>query len=152
MTNRGNTPTLLTRLTLWAGALGVLAIGADHLEEYSANHFSSVPTIGVLFLLNFIGSVAIAAGLLIPLRPMAPRLVRAVRISSALAGISLATLSLLGLWISETSSLFGFTDNGTRSAIVAAIASEAFTIISLSAYLVLSRARGWHGGRLLPSP
>ena len=143
---------LLLRIASWAGALGVLATGADHLEEYTANHFSSVPTIGTLFLLNFIGSVVIAAGLLVPLPRIAPRSVRLVRMTSAAAGISLAGLSLLGLWISETSSLFGFTDNGTRPAIVAAIAAEAFTVISLCAYLVLSRRRGWRAGPLLPSP
>lgn len=142
----------LTRLTAVAGALGVLATGADHLEEYSANHFSTVPTIGTLFLLNFIGSLVIAAGLLVPLRGMAPRSVRLVRMSSALAGISLAAFSLIGLWISETSSLFGFTDSGTRPAILAAIAAEVFTVVFLSAYLALSRGRGSRAGRLLPSP
>lgn len=147
-----DTKSLLTRVTGVAGALGVLATGAVHLEEYSANHFSTVPTIGTLFLLNFIGSVVIAAGLLVPLRDIAPRTVRLVRISSALAGVGLAASSLIGLWISETSSLFGFTDYGTRPAILAAIAAEGFTVVFLSAYLALSRGRGSRAGRLLPSP
>jgi hypothetical protein len=37
------------RLALIIGALAVLATGADHLEEYTANQFSTVPTIGPLF-------------------------------------------------------------------------------------------------------
>ena len=94
----------------------------------------------------------IAAGLLIPLGRLGRGLASRIRMASALGGISLAGLSLIGLWISETSSLFGFTDNGTRPAIVAAIVAEAFTILALSAYVVLSRGRGWPGGRLLPSP
>jgi hypothetical protein len=152
MLGHPDTKARLIRLTAWAGALGVLATGADHLEEYSANHFSSVPTIGTLFLLNFIGSLVIAAGLLAPLGRLGHRLKGRIRRASAAGGISLAGLSLIGLWISETSSLFGFTDNGTRPAIVAAIAAEAFTIVALSAYVVLSRGRGWPAGRLLPSP
>src|SRR5947207_9394599 len=44
------TRTILARITLSVGAIAVLATGADHLEEYTANQFSTVPTIGTLFL------------------------------------------------------------------------------------------------------
>ena len=39
--------TILARLALGVGAAATLATGADHLDEYAANHFSTVPTIGL---------------------------------------------------------------------------------------------------------
>ena len=122
--------------------MAVLATGAVHLEEYTANHFSSVPTIGALFLLNFIAATAIGVGLLLPLGRIAGRMAQPVRALLALSGIGVAASSLLGLWISEQSSLFGFTDHGTRPAIVAAIVAETVAIVSLTAYLALSGVRG----------
>ena len=41
------TRTHLRNFTLIIGALAVLALGADHLYEYAANEFSSVPTMSV---------------------------------------------------------------------------------------------------------
>jgi hypothetical protein len=134
----------LLRFSGLAGALGVLAVGADHLEEFAANQFSSVPTIGTLFLLNFLASLLVAAGLLVPLGRVGSRSGRAVRMVSAGAGIGLAAASLIGLWISETSGLFGFMDHGLRPAILAAIAAEGFSILVLSLYVWLYRG---HGGR-----
>ena len=61
-----------------------------------------------------------------------------------LGGIGIATTSLLALWISETSSLFGFTDYGFRPTIVAAIVAESITVLALSAYLGLSGIRLFH--------
>jgi hypothetical protein len=124
--------TIAAHLALGVGALAVLATGADHLEEYAANNFASVPTIGTLFLLNFIAATIIGVGLLLP------RLARPVRALLALGGIGLAGSSLIGLWISETSSLFGFTDYGFRPAIVAAIVAESTAVIALTAYLALA--------------
>src|SRR5436305_8093327 len=141
-----HTRTILGRAALVIGALAVLATGAVHLEEYAGNQFSSVPTIGTLFLLNFIAATAVGIGLLAPL----PERFRAsVRALLALGGIALAASSLIGLLISESSSLFGFMDHGYRPAIVAAIAAEGTAMIALSAYLALTRAR--HGPRWRPS-
>jgi hypothetical protein len=133
-----DTRTVLTRVAVIAGALAVLATGADHLEEYTVNQFSTVPTIGTLFLLNFIAATLVGVGLLLPLRRIAPRFADVIRALLALAGIGIAATSLLGLWISEQSSLFGFTDHGFRPAIVAAIASEVVAVIALGAYLALA--------------
>jgi hypothetical protein len=124
--------TIAAHVALGVGALAVLATGADHLEEYAANNFASVPTIGTLFLLNFIAATIIGVGLLLP------RLARPVRALLAVGGIGLAGSSLIALWISETSSLFGFTDYGFRPAIVAAIVAEATAIIALTVYLGLT--------------
>ncbi|MBV9839520.1 MAG: hypothetical protein JO156_15505 [Solirubrobacterales bacterium] len=132
---------ILARLAMVTGALAVLATGADHLEEYAVNQFSSVPTIGTLFLLNFIAASIVGLGLLLPLGRLSRRLATRLRALLAIGGIGLAASSLVGLWISEHSSLFGFTDHGYRPAIVAAIAAEALAVVTLSAYLALGDVR-----------
>jgi hypothetical protein len=128
----------LPELLLGLGALGVLATGADHLEEYTVNHFSTVPTIGTLFLLNFLGATLIGIGLLLPLRRITGSRAEPVRAVLAVSGIALAASSLVGLWISEQASLFGFSDHGYRPAIIAAIVAESVAIMALSAYLALT--------------
>lgn len=127
------------RIALVVGALAVLATGADHLYEYAANNFATVPTIGTLFLLNFIAAAAVGVGLLLPLGRVVPRFADATRALLALTGIGIAATSLLGLWISETSSLFGFTDYGFRPTIVVAIVAESTAVAALTAYLALAR-------------
>jgi hypothetical protein len=132
------TRTIFAHLMLGVGAAGVLATGADHLYEYAATGFSTVPTIGTLFLLNFIAATIVGAGLLLPLRRMAQRFADPMRTLLALSGIGIAGSSLIGLWISESSSLFGFTDYGFRATIVVAIVAESAAIVALTAYLVLA--------------
>src|SRR5947209_17820107 len=92
---------ILAQSTLGVGAVGVLATGADHLYEYSVNGFSTVPTIGTLFLLNFIAATVVGAGLLLSLARISKRSVDPLRALLALAGIGIAATSLIGLWISE---------------------------------------------------
>jgi hypothetical protein len=142
--SQDRTRTILARFLLILGAAGLWATGADHLYEYSANGFSTVPTIGTLFLLNFIAATLVGAGLLLPLEGISKRFGARLRAMLALGGIGIATTSLLGLWISETSSLFGFTDYGFRPTIVAAIVAESVTLLALSAYLGLSGIRLFH--------
>jgi hypothetical protein len=138
-TNR--TRTIAAHLALGVGALAVLAVGADHLDEYAANGFSSVPTIGPLFLLNFISATLIGLGLLLPWRRITQRSGDLVRTLLALSGIGIGATSLVALWISETSSLFGFTDYGFRPTIVAAIVAESTAVVALTAYLALAGPR-----------
>jgi hypothetical protein len=132
-----NTRTLIRNFTLLVGALAVLALGADHLYEYAANEFSSVPTIGTLFLLNFIAATVVGIGLLLPVGRLSPRRAVPAKALLAIAGIGIAVSSLVGLWVSEESGLFGFMDHGFRTTIVVAIAAEAVAALSLSAYLAL---------------
>lgn len=136
--------TVAAHVALGVGALAVLATGADHLEEYVANNFASVPTIGTLFLLNFIAATVVGVGLLLPLRRIAPRVAEPMRALLVLGGIGIAGSSLIGLWISESSSLFGFTDSGFRPAIVAAIVAESTAIVALTAYLLLAGGPIFH--------
>src|SRR5436305_10138277 len=93
----------LSQSTLGVGAVGVLATGADHLYEYSVNGFSTVPTIGTLFLLNFIAATVVGVGLLLPLARISERTADPLRVLLALGGIGIAATSLIGLWISESS-------------------------------------------------
>ncbi len=141
------TRTIFAHLMLGVGAAGVLAAGADHLYEYAANGFSTVPTIGTLFLLNFIATTIVGVGLLLPLRRMTQRFADPVRTLLALSGIGISATSLIALWISETSSLFGFTDYGFRTTIVVAIVAESTAIVALTAYLALAGVR-----MLVPRP
>jgi hypothetical protein len=145
------TRSYLAQLALGVGAVAVLATGADHLYEYDVNHFSTVPTIGTLFLLNFIAATIIGAGLLLPLGRLAKRFADPLRLLLALGGIGLAATSLIGLWISETSSLFGFTDYGFRTTIVVAIVAESIAIVALTAYLALAHLRPFQPLRPHPS-
>jgi hypothetical protein len=133
------------------GAAAVLVTGADHLEEYTSGQFSTVPTIGTLFLLNFIAATLVGVGLLLPLGRITKRFAGAIRGLLALSGIGIAASSLLGLWISESSNLFGFTDYGFRPAIVVAIVAESVAVVALTAYLALSGFRVPHRLTRLPS-
>jgi len=136
----------VAQLALHAGALSLLVVGADHLDEYALNNFSTVPTIGTLFLLNFIAATIVGAGLLLPWQRMTKRFADPVEMLFALSGIGIAAGSLIGLWISETSGLFGFTDYGFRATIVVAMVAELSTLVALSVYLSLGQ---WHPiGRL----
>ena len=136
--NQHHKRNMFAQLALVLGAAGVLATGADHLYEYWANQFSTVPTIGTLFLLNFISATLVGLALLLPLRRLVPRHAASLRALLAVGGIAIGAASLIGLWISETSSLFGFTDSGFRPTILAAIASESVAVVALSAYLALA--------------
>jgi hypothetical protein len=120
----------------YLGALAVLATGVAHIEQYTVDSYSTVPTIGTLFLLNFIAAIVIAVGLVARLRRITGRYTDAVRALFAAGGIGLAVLSLAGLFVSETSGLFGFVEHGYRMAIVVAIAVEAAATLLLVAFLL----------------
>jgi hypothetical protein len=120
----------------YLGALAVLATGVAHIEQYAVDNYSTVPTIGTLFLLNFIAAIVIAVGLIAPLGRVAGRYTDALRAVLAVSGIGLTVLSLAGLFVSETSGLFGFVEHGYRMAIVVAIAVEVAATIFLVAFLL----------------
>jgi hypothetical protein len=122
----------------YLGALAVLATGVAHFEQYSVDDYSTVPTIGTLFLLNFIAAIVIALGLLAPVRRITGRYTDAFRAVMAIGGIGLGVLSLAALFVSESSGLFGFVEHGYRMAIVVAIVAEAAAIAFLVAFLFAS--------------
>jgi hypothetical protein len=115
--------------------LAVLGTGVAHIEQYSVDSYSTVPTIGTLFLLNFIAAIVIALGLIAPLGRVAGRYADAIRALFAVGGIALGALSLAALFVSESSGLFGFVEHGYRMAIVTAIIAEAAAIVLLVTFL-----------------
>jgi hypothetical protein len=127
--------TATARTALYLGALAVLATGVVHIQQYYANDYSTVPTIGTLFFLNFVSAVVIAAGLVAPLGRVAGRHAGSIRALFAVGGIAFAALSLAALFVSESSSLFGFTENGYRTAVVLTIVAEAAAVVFLLIYL-----------------
>ena len=136
--------TILAGVALVVGALAVLATGAVHLDEYVGDGFSTVPTIGTLFLLNFITSTMVGVALLLPLGRLGERFASPSRALLALSGAGIGATSLIALWISESSSLFGFTDYGFRPTITAAIVAESIAVVALTAYLALDSPRLLH--------
>src|SRR5919205_438535 len=50
------------------GAVALLGVGIVHIQQYAADSYSSIPTIGTLFVLNFASATAVALGLLVPVR------------------------------------------------------------------------------------
>ena len=129
------------------GALLILFVGADHYYTYSVDDYSVLPTIGVLFLLNFISATAVGLMLLAPLERMMGRFgLTALRLL-ALSGFGIAATSLAGLLVSEQTKLFGFMESNYRPAIIVAIASEAAAAVVLGLLLVLTLRTRQHVSR-----
>jgi hypothetical protein len=124
-----------------AGAVALLVTGGVHYEQYTVAHFSVIPTIGSLFLLNFIAASVLGLILLLPIRRTAGRARLLSDAAAAMAGIGVAAGALTALMISEQTPLFGFTEQGYRLEIVIAIVAEAVAIASLGFALVCLRGR-----------
>ena len=123
-------------------AVLLLFVGADHYYEYAVDQYSVLPTIGTLFLLNFISATALGLLLLAPLNRLFHRFAGAALEICAAAGFGVAATSLAALLVSEQTPLFGFMESNYRPAILVAIASEAAAALCCVLLLVLShRAR-----------
>lgn len=124
---------LILKTMRFLGAVTILGVGAVHLQQYLDNGYQTVPTIGPLFLLNAIACAVIGVALLAPLgRWLKSRSADATVGLLAAGGVAIAAGSLVALFISETSSLFGFSEGGYRPIIVLAIAVEAAAILLLT--------------------
>jgi hypothetical protein len=124
-------------VTRYLGAVAVLAVGVDHLEQYYADYYRAVPTIGTLFLLDFMSATVIAVGLLLPLRRLTRRFGDRLLTLLALTGVGIGAGTLAGLLVSENVGLFGFMEVGYRSAIVLSIVLDVAAVAFLSAFLAL---------------
>jgi hypothetical protein len=124
------------------GALALLAVGLDHLQQAVVDHYSAIPTIGTLFVLNFAAAAVVAGGLFAPVQRLPGRVGEVAVPALCLAGIGVAAGSLAGLLLSESSGLFGFIENGYRAAIVVSIALESLTVVLLGAHLAVARRAG----------
>ena len=123
--------------TRYLGGVSILAVGAVHAQQYYDAYFSVVPTIGTLFLLSFIGSAVVGAGLLLPLRLLGRRVGDLLFALAALGAIGIALGTLVSLLVSEYTPLFGFMESGYRLAIVLTLLFDVLTIGLLGAFLVL---------------
>jgi hypothetical protein len=116
------------------GALSLLAVGIVHLQQYF-QLYSEIPTIGTLFVLNFVGATVVCVGLLAPLERLGRAGSTALTLL-ALAGIAQAATAFVFLLISERTPLFGFQEPGyDPSAIMASRVAEVATVVFLGVFL-----------------
>jgi hypothetical protein len=125
--------------TRMLGALALLVIGGVHYQQYHYAFYSSIPTIGPLFLLNSISATALGLFLIVPVKSRLGRRGRLLDQLAALAGIGVAVGGLVALLISEQTPLFGFMEHGYRFVIVLTIASDATAIAMLTLFLIRVR-------------
>jgi hypothetical protein len=119
-------------------ALLVLFVGADHYYEYAVDHYQVVPTIGTLFLLNFLSATVVGLALLLPLERLSSRFGGALTRLAAVSGFGIAVTSLIALLVSEQTPLFGFMEFNYRPAILVALSSEAAAAAASTALFVIS--------------
>jgi uncharacterized membrane protein len=120
----------------FAGALALAAVGVVHLQQY-VELYSTVPTSGTLFLLNFTGAVLLALVLLCPVERWAGGRGEALTAIAAVGGIALAGIAFVFLAVSEHSSIFGFHEPGyDPTAIAVARIAEVAAVVLLAAYLI----------------
>jgi hypothetical protein len=135
---------MIMRGMRFLGAFAILAVGAVHLQQYIGADYRAIPTVGTLFLLNAIASAIVGIGLLAPIERVSPARRGDAAIGMlALAAVAIAAGALVALFISESGSLFGFTESGYRTPIVVAIIAEAGTIALLGPVAMVSLARAF---------
>ncbi len=124
------------------GATLLLFVGADHYFEYAAREYSVLPTIGTLFLLNFVSATVVGLLLLTPFERAFRRFGKIALALVAASGVAIAAGSLLALLVSEQTTLFGFMELNYRPEIVVALASEAgaMLVLALFTWLTVSAA------------
>jgi hypothetical protein len=143
-------PTRSLTATRWLGAIALLVVGGIHYQQYRYAFYSVVPTIGPLFLANFVGATALGLIILAPFKSRLGRLGQLLEPMAALAGLGLAASGLAALLISEQTPLFGLMEHGYRFVIVLTIASELATIALLTLFLVRARFHLRGRGPALP--
>src|ERR1700733_9594551 len=91
-------PSLVT-VTRMLGGLALLVVGGVHFQQYQYEFYSSIPTIGPLFLANFAAATALGLFLLVPIRRPSGRLRKLVDQVTALSGVGVAAGAFVGLLI-----------------------------------------------------
>jgi hypothetical protein len=119
------------------GAASLVGVGVVHAQQYYGAYFDSVPTIGTLFLLNFVGAGLLSIVLLAPLRRWAGRRGGLVLTLSAIGGIGIAAGSLVALLASEYTPVFGFMESGYRLAIVLSLVTDGLAALFLGLFVVI---------------
>ena len=114
---------MTARLTRLLAAALLLAGGVIHYDLWT-NGYRHIPTIGPLFLANFVGSIVLAGAV------MASR-----RAGVTLAGILFAAGSLTALILSRTVGVFGFSETIWTTQAVQTLASELGALATLAVVL-----------------
>lgn len=131
----GRRPARVWPATRLLGALALLSVGAVHLQQYT-KLYSVVPTIGPLFLVNFIVATVLGVALLVPVERWAGRWGGALVALAAVGGVGLAAGSFVALIVAEHRPLFGFREPGyDPPAIAASQGAEVATVVLLGLYL-----------------
>jgi hypothetical protein len=125
------------RATAILAAAFIVASGVVHLQQYYGVYFRVIPTIGPLFVADFVLALVIGLALLAPL----DRLSRVLGTLTSLGGIAFAAGAIIGLEISESGTLFGFHEHGYRMAVVDSIVFEGAAIVALVANLAVRSRR-----------
>ncbi len=115
------------------GALALLAMGALHLQQYYVAGYSAIPTIGTLFVLNFVGGVALGLLLLLPVERLPGRAGAIAVPLLAFTGAAMAATAFVFLVISQQTPVFGWLETAKTSAITVAFVSEAIATVALGA-------------------
>jgi hypothetical protein len=133
----------VAEIARYLGAVSVVLVGVVHAQQYYGAYFSSVPTIGTLFLLSFIGSGVVGVALLAPVRRFGRSIGDLILVLASLGAIGIAFGSLVSLLVSEYTPLFGFMESGYRLAIVLAILFDALTTVFLGVFVLIVAPPLW---------
>jgi hypothetical protein len=125
----------------YLGAVSILIVGGIHVQQYYDAYFRTVPTIGTLFLLSFVGAGVVGATLLAPVHLAGRRVGDAILVLASLGGIGIALGTLVSLIVSEYTPLFGFMESGYRLAIVLTLLFDVLTTVFLVVYLLMLHGR-----------
>ena len=131
----------MSEIARYLGAVSLFAVGAVHAQQYYDAYFYVVPTIGTLFLLNFIGAGVAGVVLVAPVRRLGRNIGDVILVLASLGAIGIAVGSLVSLLISEYTPFFGFMESGYRLAIVLSLVFDALTTVFLAVFvLIVARA------------
>lgn len=119
------------RAVRYVSAALLFGIGALHLQQYFVVYYRVIPVIGDLFVANFAIAVVLGLALLAPIERI-PRFGPPLFVLVALAGIGFAVGVIIGVETSEYATLFGFHENGYRTAITVSLVLEGAAIVALS--------------------
>jgi hypothetical protein len=122
------------------GGLALLGVGVDHIEQFAIGHYSVIPTIGTLFVLNFAAAIVMVIGLAVSNGGLS--------LLFGLGGLGVAAGSLAGLLLSESVGLFGFTEVGYRPAIMLSIGLDVATIVLLGVFVARNATAARRGQRV----
>jgi len=126
-----------------AAVIAILIVGGVHLQQYFSFGIRSIPTVGVLFLLNAIGAATVAVMLMTPWR--------LTQVLGALGGLAISIGAIISLVIARTPpGFFNYIEPTWRTPVVIALVAEVISVVLLSGFLVMVGMG--HEARARPRP